>query len=127
MDIGQRLRFWPIAVLVVAGLLGAAIYGFTASNTVPASKAGDGSGAISGFVISNVKYNLNSTNPANIDSVTFDLDSTPPAGSVLQVKLVAAGSNWYSCTNVVAAVTCTTTAPQATVAAADELRVVVAQ
>ena len=93
---------------------------------MPASKAGDGTGAISGYTVSNVNYNLNAANPSNIDSVTFDVDVAPSAGADMEIKLVAAGSTWYSCTNVTTALTCVTTSPQATVATADELRVVIA-
>jgi hypothetical protein len=114
------------AVLALTAALVAGVYAFTAANTVPASKAGDGSGAISGFVLSSVHYNLNASSPQNIDSVTFNLDSTPTSGSTIKAQLDAAGS-WYTCTNVAAAVTCTTTSPQATVAAATQLRVVIAQ
>lgn len=39
----------------------------------------------------------------------------------------SAGSTWYSCTNTGVAVSCATTSPQATVAAANELTVVAAQ
>ena len=81
-------------VLVLAG----ATYAFAAANTVPASKAGDGSGAISGYVVSAIHYNLNAITPTNIDSVTFTLDSAPVAGSTIKIKLVAAGSTWYTCT-----------------------------
>ena len=56
----------------------------------------------------------------------FNVDVAPQAGSTMKIKLVAAGSTWYTCTNVTTALTCVTTAPQATVAAADELRVVIA-
>ena len=114
------------AVLALTAALVAGVYAFTAANTVPASKAGDGSGAISGCVLSSVHYNLNASSPQNIDSVTFNLDSTPTSGSTIKAQLDAAGS-WYTCTNVAAAVTCTTTSPQATVAAATQLRVVIAQ
>ncbi len=93
---------------------------------MPASKAGDGTGAISGYTVSNVNYNLNAANPSNIDSVTFHVDVAPSAGADMEIKLVAAGSTWYSCTNVTTALTCVTTSPQATVATADELRVVIA-
>jgi hypothetical protein len=110
--------------LVVA--LGATGYAFTATSTVPGTNAGDGSGTISGYVVSSVKYNLNASNPGNIDSVTFTLDSTPIAGSTIKAQLAAAGS-WYTCTNVAAAVTCNVTSPQSTVAAATTLRVIVAQ
>ena len=123
------LRAWRTPLLGVA-LLGAALtaagYAFAAANTVPASKAGDGAGAITGYAVSSVVYNLNAGDPRNIDSAAFSLDSAPPAGSTIRIKLVSGEATWYSCTNVAAAVTCVTTAPQATVAAADELRVVVA-
>ena len=112
-------------VLLLACVLVAGTYAFTAANTVPDSKAGDGSGTVTGYVLSSVHYNLNGTNPANVDSVTFTLDSTPVAGSTIKAQLAAAGS-WYTCTNVAAAVTCVTTAPQATVLAATTLRVIVA-
>lgn len=115
---------------VTAAALGAAAltgtYASTASNTVPASQAGDGSGAITGYVVSSVKYNLNSSSPNNIDTVTFNLDSTPVAGSTIKAQLASAGT-WYTCTSSAAAVTCNVTSPQATVQAATNLRVVIAQ
>lgn len=116
---------WMWAMMLTVAV-GGGVYAYTASNTVSASQAGDGSGAITGFVVSSVKYNLNTSNPSNIDSVTFSLDSSPTAGSTLKAQLAPAGS-WYTCTNVSTAVTCTVTSPQATVAAATNLRVVIAQ
>lgn len=116
---GRRL-----AALAAVGAVAIATVGFAASNTVPASHAGDGSAAISGYTITNVKYNLNGTNPSNIDSVGFTVNSAPPAGSTMKVKLVAAGSTWYDCTNAGTAVSCPTAG--ATVAAADQLQVVIA-
>lgn len=118
-------RAWLSAAIVATAVLGAT-QASTASNTVAATQAGDGSGTISGFAVSSVKYNLNASSPNNIDSVTFNLDSTPPSGSTLKAQLASAGT-WYTCTNVAAAVTCTVTSPQATVAAATNLRVVIAQ
>lgn len=117
---------WLWRSVAVAVAVSAAGYAYTATSTVPATNAGDGSGTISGYVLTSVKYNLNATTPSNIDTVTFNLDSTPVAGSTIKAQLAAAGT-WYSCTNVAAAVTCTVTSPQATVAAATTLRVVVAQ
>jgi hypothetical protein len=113
-------------VAAVSAACAAGGFAFTASNSVGATRAGDGTGAISGFVVSSVKYNLNTTNPSNIDSVTYSLDSTPPAGSTIKTQLSPTGS-WYTCTNVSTAVTCPVTSPQATVAAASDLRVVIAQ
>lgn len=111
--------------IAVAGLV--AQSALTASNTVSTSAAGAGSATISGYTVTDVHYNLNASNPQNIDSVTFVVDTAPPAGSTVKVKLVAAGSTYYSCTNSSTTVTCATTSPQATVAAADQLLVVAAQ
>ena len=113
-----------MAGLLVAGAIIAAVGAFTASNTVPPSKAGAGSGAISGYTVSSVHYTLGATDPTQIASVGFNLDTAPVAGSSIKIKLVSSGSTWYSCTNATTAVTCTTTG--ATVASADSLTVVVA-
>ena len=123
MGAGRRQRFWALAFTVA---IATGAYAYTESNTVGATKAGDGSGTITGFVVSSVKYNLNASDPSDIDSVTFSLDSTPVSGSTLKAQLAPTGS-WYSCTNVAADVTCTVTSPQATVVAATDLRVVIAQ
>lgn len=118
-----------VAPMLLVGALasGGVAVARAASNTVPTSKVGDGAGAASGYTISNETYTLNGTDPTKVDAVAFDLNSTPPAGSVIKVRLVSTGTDWYSCTATVAAVSCTTTSPQATAATVDELRVVVAQ
>ena len=115
-----------LASLALLSIVGVTVFGFAAANIVPASQAGDGSGAITGYTASAIKYNLNVANPANVDSVQFTLDSAPPAGSTMRVKLVSAGSTWYTCTNVTTTLTCVTTSPPATVLASDQLRVIVA-
>ncbi len=80
--------------------LGFVLVGWTAANTVGASKVGEGTGTTSGYNISNVIYTLNDANPSDLDQVDFDLDSSPPVGSTIRAKLVAAGNDWYACTNV---------------------------
>jgi hypothetical protein len=118
-----------VALIILALVFASVTYGFAAANTVPAGNVGDGSGAISGYTVSNVKYNLNTSNPGNIDSVAFDLAGAVKPTTV-KAKLVASGSTWYSCTTSSTtspySYTCATTSPQATVANADELRVVAA-
>ena len=124
------LRFFRPRVLLALGfgtVVAVTASGFAAANTVPTSKGGDGAGTISGYTVSNIKYNLNASDPRNIDSVNLDLDTAPPASATKKIKLVASGSTWYSCTNSGVTLTCNTTSPQATVAASDELRVVIAQ
>ena len=106
-----------LAVMVVMILAGAA-YAFAAANTVPATKAGDGSGTISGYTISNVVYNLNPTDPSTMDSVNFDLSA---AAVTVKIQLVTAGA-WYDCTPLSGGWTCDTTG--VTVVSIDQLRVV---
>ena len=108
---------------VLAGAFGVAGFAFTASNSVPDTKAGDGTGAVSGYSVSSVHYGLNGTDPTKADSVSFTLDSTPVAGSTIKTKV---GGNWYTCTNTAAAVSCPTTSPQASVQPISSLQVVVA-
>ncbi len=108
-----------ILVLVAILVLAVVVYAFAAANTVPATKAGDGSGAITGYTVSNIVYNLNGTDPSTLDSVAFDLSA--PAVQA-QVQLVTGGT-WYSCTiSGGTAVTCNTAG--LTVSSIDQLRVV---
>ena len=110
-----------LAVVVGVGLT------FTAANTVPETKAGEGEGTITGYDIASVHYVLNTADPSKVDSVTFTLDTAPVAGSTIQARLQSTGSTWYTCTNTGMNVTCNTTSPQATATTANQLRVVIAQ
>jgi len=111
-----------IGIFVLIMTFATAVYGFAASNTVPATGAGDGSGAISGYTISNIAYTLNSSDPSLIDMVSFDITGTP---GTVKVKLESAGSDWYDCL-VGASLDwdCDTTSPAADVLGADQLRVI---
>jgi hypothetical protein len=112
-------RFLIVLLVVLLAMIGT--YAFTASNTVPATQAGSGSGAISGYTISNVAYTLNA-NPNNIDAVTFTI--SPAAAGTVKIQLVSGGT-WYDCTNSSGSVSCdTTVGTQATVAPANNLTVV---
>jgi hypothetical protein len=91
---------------------------------VPGSSAGAGSGAISGYTVSSIAYTIDSTTPTNLNQVSFTI--APTAATTVKAQLAAAGS-WYSCTNTAGSVTCATTSPQATVAAATQLTVVATQ
>ncbi len=94
-----------LVIAIVAFAFASVATAYAAANTVPASKAGDGSGAITGYTVSAIHYVLNGTNPSTIDTVTFTLDSAPVAGSLIRIKLFVAGP-WYTCTNTGASVTC---------------------
>ena len=109
---------------VVAVALSISGYAFTASNTVPNATLGQGANTISGYTLSSVAYNLDATTPSNLDSVSFTI--APTTATSVKAQLAAAGT-WYTCTNVSGAVTCPTTSPQATAAAATALNVVASQ
>jgi hypothetical protein len=114
-------KLFVVALVTLVFVMAA--FAFAASNTVPASYAGEGSSVTSGYTVTNVRYNLNGTTASNIDSVEFDLSA--PA-TVVRIRLTAAGS-FYTCSNAATHWTCATTAPQATVATASELTVVATQ
>ena len=115
-----RVRRRTILVVALAAALALATFAFTASNTVPGSKAGKGEGAISGYAVSSVAYTLSSTNPANIDSVAFTLDS---AATTVKAKLVLSSSTYTDCTVAALTVTCNFS-PDVAVLSADELSVI---
>ena len=57
-----KLLVAAVAAVAVAG----GAYAFTAANTVPASTAGAGTGAVSGYTVTNMHYALNSTTPGRL-------------------------------------------------------------
>jgi hypothetical protein len=113
-------NFKVILTLLVVVVLAASAYAFAAANTVPDTKAGDGAGTISGYTVSSVAYTLNTTDPSQLDAVSFTLDDT---ATTVKIKLVAAGSTWYDC-SVVTGNDWTCDTSGATVASMDELTVV---
>lgn len=118
MFTSRTLKVLLIVILVT--IISATAYAFAAANTVPATKAGDGSGTISGYTVSNIVYNLNATDPSTIDSVDFTLSA---AAVTAKIKLVAAGSTWIDCTVVSGNDwTCDTTG--VAVSTIDQLRVI---
>jgi hypothetical protein len=119
-----RVRRRTILVVAFAVALALATFAFTASNVVPASKAGKGEGAISGYNVSSVAYTLSASNPANIDSVAFTLNSS---ATTVKAKLVQSSSAYSSCAVTGGVnVTCDFS-PDVAVTAADELSVVAVQ
>ena len=120
----RRRRRRMIIVLFVAALLALATFAFTAANTVPPSKAGDGAGTITGYTVSNVEYTLDAADPANIESVSFTLDDV--AGTV-KAKLVQASTTYTDCTNTGGNDWSCDVEPDPTVLSVDELRVIATQ
>jgi hypothetical protein len=109
-----------VLVVAFAAALALATYAFTASNTVPGTKAGKGEGAITGYTVSAVAYTL-ASNPANIDSVAFTLSSSATS---VKAKLVQGSGTYTNCSvSGGTSVTCDFS-PDVSVTTADELSVV---
>ena len=108
-----KILLAAIAALAIAG----GAYAFTASNTVPNTSAGAGSGTVSGYVVTNLHYNLNTTTPGNVDSLTFTISPVVLSASAGKVVIAAALSSGgpinYPCTtdSTGATVTCATITP----------------
>ncbi|WP_129628342.1 hypothetical protein [Candidatus Oscillochloris fontis] len=90
MSITSILRPRTIFAFVLALIMGSVAYGFAAENTIPESRAGDKDTVVSGYVVTNVAYILN-TDPTKLDTVTFTLDA---AAGTVKVQLIDGGS-WY--------------------------------
>ena len=73
-----------LLILGALGIVAAATLGFAASNTVDPSNAGDGSGAVSGYTVTNIHYTLGA-NPATTSQVSFDV--TPAFSSTGTMKV----------------------------------------
>ncbi|MGD0167486.1 MAG: hypothetical protein ABSC51_09410 [Gaiellaceae bacterium] len=71
-----------ILTAILTLLIATAAYAFTAANTVPASYAGDGSGAINGYTVSAIAYTLDAANPTLIKSVAFTLNTAASSAYV---------------------------------------------
>ena len=95
--IRSRRRRRLAVIIAAAAALALTAYAFTAGNTFadPNNRAGDGSQNITGYEVSNIEYQLSSANPANIDSVSFDLDA---AAGTVKVKVDASATDYTNCT-----------------------------
>jgi len=109
-----------ISIIVAVGValaIGGGAYAFTASNTVPATTAGAGSGAVSGYTVTNIHYVLDATTPANIDSLSFTISPAVPSTGggtvIISAALSTGGPTNYTCTPNTAGtlVTCATILP----------------
>jgi len=109
-----------LAVMAIFSVVAVSAFGFAAANTVPASHAGDGNGAITGYAVSNISYTLDSGDPSTIDSVDFTL--APTDATSVQIYLDGA---WYTCTG--GATPSCNVGGAATVLGAVNLQVVAAQ
>ena len=96
--LGNVLRPRTFVVAAVAMLLSGGAYAFTASNTVPATTAGNGSAGISGYTVSNVSYTLSNGSSGSsgtaaspvITAVSFTLNASATGSNVSAV--ISAGT-----------------------------------
>jgi hypothetical protein len=87
-----------LTVLFVLIILSAFVYGFAAANTVPETGAGDGSGTVSGYTITNVNWTLLASSPNQLDGVDLDVAATAGAGAASDVRVtVDGGTTWVTC------------------------------
>lgn len=110
-----------LGALMVAGAMATGAYAFTASNTVPSSNAGSGSGTISGYTVSGIAYTLNATTPTDIDSLAFTLNAN---ATTAKAKIVSGSTTYTTCTIAGGVnVTCNFS-PDIAVTTADQLAVI---
>ena len=113
----HKRSFVFVAAVVAAMAIGGGAYAFTASNTVPATTAGAGTGVVSGYTVAAIHYSLDATTPTNIDSLTFTISPAVPSTGTGKVVISAAlstgGPNTYTCTTDTGGtnVTCPTETP----------------
>ena len=123
----RRMNLRLLIALAIIAILATAAYGFAAANTVQKSRAGDGSGDISGYTVTNISYQLDSADPTLIAGVKFD---TNVAATTVKAQLTTNGA-WYSCVDAGAGTSWNCAAPNAasetSALSANSLRVVAAQ
>jgi hypothetical protein len=121
---GGLLSKLAMLAIVLGGAV--AIYGYTASNVVPLSRAGQGSGVVTPYTISGTPvYTLNALSPQSIDSVQVTLSAAPATGATLKAQL-RSGGTWFTCTSSGASLTCPTTGETVTANGTMSLTVVAA-
>lgn len=105
----KLLKIRTLVVLLLMLTLASAVYGFAAQNTIAESGAGEGEEVITGYDITNIVYDLNTTNPTQLDAVSFaiaEIESVTAPAVTVKVRLVSGGS-WYNCSMSGGTATCT--------------------
>lgn len=92
----KRNRRVLLVTTLTALILAAGAYAYTNSigSVTPPNLGASAPAVINGYTASNIAYNLNA-NPANVDSVQFNLASATAATTV-QIQAVTSGT-WYTC------------------------------
>jgi hypothetical protein len=126
-------KFFKPQVLISLGLiliLAVVAFGYAAANIVPESGAGDGTGTVSGYTITNIDYTLLTSDPSKVQLLTLDVAATAGAGDATDVRItVDSGTTWITCTGpAVNTWTCTFgVGSEPSVSAISDLQVVAAE
>lgn len=113
--LGLGRPFWLIVVAAFA-TLSIAGTAMTNSATVPTTTTSTGAGTIGKFTVSTVKWNLDTTDPRNVSTITFKIVAPGTTPTLVRIKPVSTGTTWYTCNAPVVNgadrdVTCPTTSP----------------
>jgi hypothetical protein len=81
-----------LAVLVIAG----GAYAFAAANTIPVTAGGYEASVVGGYVVTDVVYDLDATDPTLVDEITFTVTGAADA-AIVKLQTVTAGT-WKDCT-----------------------------
>ena len=93
MPVKTIIRLFVFASLGVIAVF--PVYAFASANT-GYKASGEGASAISGWVVSNVKYQL-ADNPSFIRSVSLDLNGK---ADTVSIRLSTEGATYTTCTNI---------------------------
>ena len=102
----RKRRRRLVLVALLAFVLGTTAFAYAANITFnggTAGAAGEGTGTISGYVVSGVKYTLDNNDPANITGVEFALN--PDTATTVKAKITGMAS-WAACTDAGTTWTC---------------------
>lgn len=110
--LGRPLLLLAVTAAATLSLAGTA---FTNSVSAPTSTSSTSASVIGEFTVTNVAYNLNTTDPRNVDSITFTIVNPGTTPSFVRVQPVT-GGDWYVCSLSPSGgnqnATCLTSSPQ---------------
>jgi hypothetical protein len=84
-----------MGAVVVAGIVASSAYAFTATTTVNASQAGDGTGAVTGGTVTPT-YQLLGSDASKVTSITLTFASGISQTGTVKVRAIVAGT-WQAC------------------------------
>ena len=83
-----------LAILFIAG----SVYAFAAQNTITESAAGYAASSVPSYDVTSVVYDLNDTNPASLDAITFNISPLSGSAKALVVQIqTQTGGTWTEC------------------------------